>query len=62
MKGREHVYGHHRVSQLRQENARLESPITSKDKVVLPAVGVQENKGFAQILAEKTGPQDDSVM
>lgn len=62
MKGREYVYGHHRVSQLSQENARLESAITSKDKVVLPAVSVLENKGFAHILAEKTGPQDDSVM
>ena len=56
------MYGHHRVSQLSQENARLESAITSKDKVVLPAVSVLENKGFAHILAEKTGPQDDSVM
>lgn len=62
MKGREHVYGHHRVSQRSQENARLESTITSKDKVVLPAVSVLENKGFAHILAEKRGPQDDSVM
>lgn len=40
MKGRECVYGHHRVSQLSQENGRLESPIMSKDKIVLPAVSV----------------------
>lgn len=36
MKSRDNAYGYNRVSQLSQEVTRLESPLTSKGKVVLP--------------------------